>query len=212
MGTKQRRCSLLPTRPGTGQETAATTLPSCDEYWRARASTAVTVFGRLLWCASFYDAEAKQYRGDSDCKEYPAEVSAAMLSQMHRQAFADWLSLTLEEQRNDLAACTSSSEGCNTERQFHRRELGRLVPRGASPEEIELFHQDYALVASVAMPFTAISEPSAPALTDETVLNAILSAMPGLRGGRKRPIRVSHGMNTRWLVELTPATPRGRRS
>jgi len=119
----------------------------CPEYWAARAQTVCTAFGKIALFASFCNRDTGVYEDTGTTHLYPASEVAATLARMHTRAFCDWLALSMEEQREDLAAYLATPEGRSAFLSFGQRELLNIVtPPGVRPEERELFENDFAMI------------------------------------------------------------------
>jgi hypothetical protein len=119
----------------------------CADYWAARVQTVCTTLGKIALFASFCDRDTGAYDDPDTAHIYSASEVAATLSRMHTRVFCDWLDLSLEEQREDLAAYLATPEGRSAFLSFGQRELMNiLIPSAARPEERELFQGDFATI------------------------------------------------------------------
>ncbi len=117
---------------------------------RRSLSNIETVFGRLM-----HVALAAQL--STDLSPGNAKLRSAV-NAVHNEVFADWLSLTLQQQRNDIEAYISSLHG-------HRRQLLKcwtgiandldLVPYGVAPHERQLYAAEFR--AHVELIFNSMS-------------------------------------------------------
>lgn len=117
---------------------------------RQSLSNIDTVFGRLM-----HVALAAQL--STDLSPGNAKLRSAV-NEVHNEVFADWLSLTLQQQRTDIEAYISSLHG-------HRRQLLKcwtgiandldLVPYGVAPHERQLYAAEFR--AHVELIFNSMS-------------------------------------------------------
>jgi hypothetical protein len=120
---------------------------SCAAYWADRMDAVPTLFGKLAMLAGFYDRESTMYRDQETSHEYTAVELSRTLAGMHAAAFREWLSLSLEEQRDDLSGYLSTPEGRAAFLSFNQRELlGILTPADTRPQESALFKADFSAV------------------------------------------------------------------
>jgi hypothetical protein len=61
-----------------------------------------TVFGRLVYLSSLFDANSSIYRHELFARMFGTQDADRVLRQQHREVFSDWLDRSLEEQKNDL--------------------------------------------------------------------------------------------------------------
>ena len=117
----------------------------CAEYWAERAQAVDTVFGRLMFLASFRDRVSGEYHDAIAATLYDAAELSKTLGGLHAVTFNCWLSMPLEDQSRDLAAYLSTSECRATFLGIAPRELGStLSPAAANPSECQLFDSDLA--------------------------------------------------------------------
>jgi hypothetical protein len=140
-------------------------IQTCVEYWRERTDGIGSALGRLAFFAAFCDRNTNSYRDPASEAEYsPAEVSA-VLAQLHMKAFREWLRLTLEQQRDDLANYVSTPEGQSALLSFDRREFANmLVPLSAKAEEAAFFRNDLGTILMLL--FQRSTAPATPEQTE----------------------------------------------
>ena len=70
--------------------------------WRSTLARVPTVFGRLLFLATLRDPETGQYSHPTFSAALGAEEADRTLRNSHYQVFAQWLTFSLAEQKQDL--------------------------------------------------------------------------------------------------------------
>jgi hypothetical protein len=144
----------------------------CAGYLAGRLAEIPTAFGGLAFLASLRDRATGEYRDPAAGPEYdPAEISQS-LQALHCRAFREWLILSLEDQRRDLAGYHATPEGRAAFLTFDRRELAAmLTPAGIKDEERDLFDSDFTAVLSVLSQHQHHEER---ARTDDRMISSVL--------------------------------------
>lgn len=131
---------------------------SCSDSWGDRVAQISTAFGSLALLAEFHDYETGRYFEAASAREFGEAETARTLSRLHKQAFRDWLALTLEQQHRDLALYVASTPNAMTRLRGSEDALAvTFAPHGASAEERTLFGHDLAMVLN-----SRGAEPAAP--------------------------------------------------
>src|SRR6476469_9642109 len=83
---------------------AKTTLDrgAASDLWRHTLSQIPSVFGRLVYLSSLRNLNTDTYEHHGFALMFGDDDSHRTLRQSHSQAFAEWLSYTLEQQKADL--------------------------------------------------------------------------------------------------------------
>ncbi|MCX6623475.1 MAG: hypothetical protein NTY38_20895 [Acidobacteria bacterium] len=74
------------------------------DLWRNTLSQIPTVFGRLVYLSSLRDANSGAYLHHGLSQVFGATESDQLLRRSHGDAFSEWLSFELEQQKGDLDA------------------------------------------------------------------------------------------------------------
>ena len=106
------------------------------ESWRMTIAGIRTLFGRLAFLSSLRDPRSGQYCHGSLAGLAPEEADRT-LRISHQQAFQQWISLGLAEQKADLDEYLST-EGAPR----HSRPYRNLVPAAAREVERQLYLTD----------------------------------------------------------------------
>jgi hypothetical protein len=107
------------------------------EMWRRILLRIPTLFGRVVYLASLFDAGTGRYRHEALEELLGAEECDRTLNRCHHRLFSEWLTHGLEEQKSDLSAYLRTVEGYK-----HFREYENLVPPNARKVERQLFLTD----------------------------------------------------------------------
>ncbi len=106
------------------------------ELWRETLSRIPTLFGRLVYLAALRDA-AGGYSHPGLSHTLGREHADRTLRHSHHQVFAQWLSLGLEEQKNDLDIFLNQLRAPRESLRYRE-----LVPPGARDAERQLYLTD----------------------------------------------------------------------
>jgi DNA-binding MarR family transcriptional regulator len=125
-------------------------LQSCAEYWAERIAGIPTRMGVLAFLAASRENEQGVYRDATAERDYdPGEISAA-LREIHVRVFRDWLTMGLEQQRDDVSGYLADHEGRLLYECANGQELrSPLAPADTSDEELRLFRSDLAALLRV---------------------------------------------------------------
>lgn len=83
------------------------------ELWRRTLSQIPSVLGRLVYMASLRDPNTGLYQHFGFAQRFTDREADKTLRRSHLNTFADWLCLSLEEQKQDLERYLGSLEGSN---------------------------------------------------------------------------------------------------
>lgn len=75
---------------------------AAPDLWRNTLSQIPTVFGRLVYLCSLRDQNTGTYQHYGLSQVFGRAEAERALRESHRQAFAEWLCFTLEQQKADL--------------------------------------------------------------------------------------------------------------
>lgn len=120
-----------------------------SDVWARTLSRIPTTFGRVVYLASLRDVNSGQYQHYGLSQIYSDEEADRVLAASHQQAFREWLSHSLEQQREDLEEYLGSIEGdrgalLNT--WLTLTPYRNLVPTTAREAERHLYLSDLELI------------------------------------------------------------------
>jgi hypothetical protein len=126
---------------------------SCADSWGDQVAQIPTAFGTLAFLAGHRNRVTGAYHDGDSARRYGEGETARVLQKLHIRAFADWLSLNLDQQTRDAARYLGATEGAAGKLTGDFRELvGLLTPAGARTEEIQRFSQYLAAILDTLMP------------------------------------------------------------
>ncbi len=143
-----------------GTEEAVEQSRAARDLWSRTLSQVPTTFGRIAYLAGLRDSNTGRYQHFGLAQIYSTEAAGQALGASHAEAFAEWLTYPLEQQKNDLEEYLASLD--------ERREtvlrawaaLGpyrSLVPASATEAQRELFLSDLEVILELlrteAFPF-----------------------------------------------------------
>ncbi len=73
-----------------------------SDLWRNTLSQIPSIFGRLVYLSSLRDQDTGRYEHHGLAQVFSEEEANKALRRSHAQAFAEWLSFNIEQQRADL--------------------------------------------------------------------------------------------------------------
>jgi hypothetical protein len=140
---------------------------SCADAWGDQVAQIPTAFGTLAFLAGHRNRVTGAYHDGDSARRYGEGETARVLQKLHTRAFADWLSLNLDQQTRDAARHLGSTEGAAAKLTGDFRELvGLLAPTGARTDEIQRFSQYLASILDTLLPTKEPPKPEpAPAVT-----------------------------------------------
>jgi len=112
------------------------------DLFKHTLSTIPTVYGRLTYLASLRDANSGVYRHHGLFLSFGREESALALRTSHESLFTTWLTLSLAQKSEDLAAYFASLDDPETTvvQHWKKSRIYRThAPTSATPAEAELF-------------------------------------------------------------------------
>jgi len=107
------------------------------ELWRRTLSRIPTVFGRLAYLAALRGGSSGRYEHPVLSDAIGAADADRTLRHSHHQVFAHWLTLTLEEQKDDLDAFFRGGQGPRDPSRYRE-----LAPPGVRDVERQLYITD----------------------------------------------------------------------
>ncbi len=124
------------------------------DLWRVTLSQIPSVYGRLVYLSSLRDTNSGRYRHHGLAQVFGEPDSDRCLSKSHAEAFRQWLSFDLEQQKADLDLYVSALEGerrrlLDTWRKLRPYEY--LVPANATAVERDLYLADLQALLGLLM-------------------------------------------------------------
>jgi hypothetical protein len=128
---------------------------SCADYWGDEVAQIPTAFGTLAFLAGFRNRVTGGYHEVESARRYGEAETARVMQKLHGRAFADWMSLNLEQQTRDVARYLASNDGAAARLNGDFRELiGVHSPPGARTEDVQRFSQYFASILDNLLPKT----------------------------------------------------------
>jgi len=84
------------------KENAVLDRNAASDLWRHTLSQIPSVFGRLFFLASLRNQNSGRYEHHGLAQRFGSLEAFRALKKSHREAFSEWLSYTIEEQKADL--------------------------------------------------------------------------------------------------------------
>jgi hypothetical protein len=139
-------------------------MPTCADYWGDRLAEITTAFGSLAFIAGHRDRVTGLYRDAESERQYGDSDTSRVLARLHVKTFAEWLSLTVDQQGRDLARYIFATQESAVKLNLERNMLVKwLAPSDARPLEVELFASNLAIVLRQVCPPAAPEMPAASA-------------------------------------------------
>ena len=137
---------------------------SCADSWGDLVAQITTAFGTLTFLAGFRNRVSGTYHDADSSRQYGEAETARVLHKLHTRAFADWMSLNLDQQNRDAARFLACTDGAAARLAGDFRELiGLLAPAGARPEDVQRFSQYLAAILDALLPKPVVEAPIAEA-------------------------------------------------
>src|SRR5260370_10644367 len=86
----------------SGRENASMDRTAASDLWRNTLSQIPSVFGRLIFLSSLRNLNSGRYEHHGLALVFGRLEASRALKKSHREAFAEWLSYDIEEQKADL--------------------------------------------------------------------------------------------------------------
>ena len=119
------------------------------ELWRRTLSQIPSIFGRLAYLSGLRDGNTGKYVHFGFAQRFSEKEADRTLQRSHRNMFDDWLSFSLEQQKEDLDRYL---DGLDQDRKVVLQNwrvfppFANLVPASAKDAERELFLSDLRIV------------------------------------------------------------------
>ncbi len=118
---------------------------AAPDLWRHTLSQIPSLFGRLVYLCSLRDANTGAYEHYGLAQVFGDAEADRVLRESHRQVFASWICLTLEQQKTDLDLYLSSLSGNRRtilDTWIRLQPYRNLIPSNAREVECELYMAD----------------------------------------------------------------------
>jgi len=117
-----------------------------NAMWNSVVAQVPTVFGKLLWAASFRVLGSDRYRHPALEQIFSPEVTSRVLAASHRHYFESWLLLGLQKQHDDFTEYIEALPFVGRPRAFLDGLVHRLMPPSTIEPQRLLFDTDLAVV------------------------------------------------------------------
>lgn len=114
--------------------------------WLSVLAQVPTVFGKLLWVASFRSANSNRYWHPALAYMFSPEVASRVLEESHRKHFDIWLNMGLQKQYDDFAEYIDTLRFIEHPKDFLQNVGPKLIPPSAIAPQQALFDTDLAVV------------------------------------------------------------------
>lgn len=115
------------------------------DLWRNTLSQIPSVFGRLVYLSSLRNLNSGRYEHHGLSQVFGEEESSKALKKSHAQAFAEWLSFNIEQQKADLdlyLAAIAEDKKTVLETWMRLTPYANLVPNSVKGVEKRLYLAD----------------------------------------------------------------------
>jgi len=132
------------------------------DLWRHTLSQIPSVFGRLVYLSSLRNVNTDKYEHHGFALLFGEKEADRTLRQSHIQAFSEWLSFNLEEQKADLELYLSSLGGDKRaiiEAWLRLAPYRHLIPSSARKPERELYLSDFKFLLELLKNEYGVSSP-----------------------------------------------------
>jgi len=119
------------------------------DLWRRTLSQIPTVFGRLVYLCSLRDQNTGVYEHYGLAQAFGEEEAGRVLRESHTHSFAEWLEMTLEQQKADLGLYLSGLNGQRRtilETWIRLQPYRNLIPSGSREVERDLYMADLGAI------------------------------------------------------------------
>ena len=119
------------------------------ELWRRTLSQITSVFGRLVYLASLRDPNTGKYVHFGFAQRFTDREADLTLRRSHSNIFEDWLSFSLEEQKEDLEHYLNALDQdpeVVLENWRAMPPFANFIPVSTQPQQRELFISDLLIV------------------------------------------------------------------
>ncbi|SRR6266478_5174354 len=144
------------------RENLALARNAASDLWRNTLSQIPSIFGRLVFLSSLRNLNSGRYEHHGLALVFGRLEASRALRRSHREAFAEWLSYNIEEQKADLDLYFSGQVEDNRTilRTWERLETYRnFVPGSAKDVEKKLYLSDLRAILSLLRGTSGAGDP-----------------------------------------------------
>ena len=119
------------------------------ELWRRTLSQIPCFFGRIVYLATLRDTNTGLYQHHGFAQRFTPREADRTLRRSHENIFNDWLTFSLEEQKNDLEmylAQTGETRDIVLENWRKSQPFASFIPANAHAAQKQLFLADLKIV------------------------------------------------------------------
>lgn len=131
-----------------------------EELWRRTLAHIPSIYGRLAYLASLVNVNSGRYEHHGLAAIFGPDEADRTLRKSHEQAFMDWLSLQLEQQKADLELYFSTlppTKKTLVENWSRLKPYRMVVPASASEAQRDLFDSNLEILLSLLRSELALS-------------------------------------------------------
>lgn len=125
---------------------------AASDLWRNTLSQIPTVFGRLIYLSSLRGSDTGAYEHHGLALIFGEQESDSALRRSHEDAFAEWLSFSLEQQKADLdlyLAALTARRRAVIETWLRLTPYRNLIPVSGRTAERDLFLLDFEALLEI---------------------------------------------------------------
>lgn len=133
-----------------------------SDLWRNTLSQIPSVFGRLVYISALRDANTGRYEHHGLALVFGEEEANRALRKNHSQAFAEWLSFDIEQQKADLDLYLSAifeEKKTVLEAWLRLAPYRNLVPNSVKSVERRLYLVDFKAILELLRNEYAVDDP-----------------------------------------------------
>jgi hypothetical protein len=119
---------------------------NATSVWLSVLAQVPTIFGKLLWVASFRSTDSNQYRHPALGYMFSPEVASRVLEESHRRHFEIWLNMGLQKQYDDFSEYVETLRFIEHPKDFLQNVGPKLIPPSTIAPQQLLFDTDLAVV------------------------------------------------------------------
>ncbi len=146
----------------SGKENVSLDRKAASDLWRNTLSQIPSVFGRLMFLSSLRNLNSGRYEHHGLALVFGRLEASKALKKSHREAFAEWLSYDIEEQKADLDLYLSGQleDKRTILRTWERLEPYRnVLPSSAKDVEKKLYLSDLRAILNLLKNASGAGDP-----------------------------------------------------
>jgi hypothetical protein len=125
------------------------------ELWNRTVLQIRSIFGRLVYLASLRDPNSGVYQHFGFSQRFNEKIADKTIARSHQNVFADWLCLSLEQQKSDLELYLDSLDADRGKILANWREWAPYmswIPSHTRAADRELYRSDLEIIVEVIRP------------------------------------------------------------